>query len=119
MAIEVFKGKDDPFWKMKARNLTGDDKWKDIEDLINRWAKRNPRAAWELEQTILETRSQLADKKYGKLSNEAMAGGRLKLIIHDELMQYIQAFYPKFLGTKEELHEFQRRFPKFSIPERT
>ena len=119
MAIEVFKDSNDPVWKMKARNLKGDAKWKDIEDLINRWARRNPRGAWELEQTIIQTRAEMKDKKYGKLENDAMAGGRLKLIIHDELMQYIQAFYPKFLSTKEELHEFQKRFPKFSIPERT
>lgn len=119
MSFQVTKGADDPFWKAKPKNLTGDAKWKDIEDLINRWARRNPRAAWELEQTILETKASLADKKFATLSNEAMAGGRLKLIMHEELMQYIQVFYPKFLSTKQELHEFHHRFPKFAIPEET
>lgn len=119
MSFNVYKDRDESLWKVKSRNLTGDAKWKDIEDLINRWAKRNPRAAWEMMQVIEETRGNLFDKKHGTLKNEALAGGRLKIVIHDELMQYIQVFYPKFLESKTELHEFLRRFPKLSIPEQT
>lgn len=116
MGIEVFS--DDNLKYIKPSQLKGDAKWRDIEDLVNRWARRNPRGAWELEQSIKEKRASLTDKKYGTLNNEGMAGGRIGIMLHQELLQYIEAFYPKFLSTKDELHEFERRFPKFKIPEK-
>lgn len=116
MNIELSKVGDSGAYSMKPSQLTGEAKWRDIEDLINRWARRNPRGARELEAAIKETRSTLADKKYGKSGAEAM--GRLGLCIHPELLNYIEAFYPKFMQTKDEMHEFMRRFPKFTIPER-
>lgn len=116
--IELTGYGDSGVLKMKPRQLTGADKWRDIEDLINRWAKRNPRGALELEQWIKETRGGLHDKKFGRMKNSALANGRLGVMIHPELLAYIQAFYPSFLETKDELHEFQRRFPKFQIPEK-
>jgi hypothetical protein len=102
--------------KMPRRTLTGDAKWRDIEDLINRWAKRSPRKAWELETYIKEIQADLYDPKHGKQRNEGMAGGRIGLALDQELLQYIQAFYPDFLQTKDEMHEFMKRFPKFRIP---
>lgn len=101
--------------KVQHNRYKGDAKWKDIEDLINRWAKRNPRGALDNEAWIKETREGLFDKKHGVLSNEGMAGGRIGIILHPELEQYIKAFYPDLFETKEGLHEFMRRFPKFKV----
>jgi hypothetical protein len=105
------------FLKVPYSHKTGEAKWKDIEDLINRWAKRNPQGAFDNEKWVKQAYADLADKKFGKLENEAMAGGRLGVSIHPELMNYIEMFYPKFLQTKDELHEFMRRFPKFRVPD--
>lgn len=103
--------------KVPYSNLEGDAKWKDIEDLINRWAKRNKKAAYEMDLYLQQTRAGLTDTKFATMDNEAMAGGRHMLSLHPELLQYIETFYPKFLSTKDEMHEFMKRFPKFSIPE--
>ena len=103
--------------KVPYKHLKGDAKWKDIEDLINRWARRNPKAALELEAYLKQTRSGLTDKKFATMDSEAMAGGRHMLSLHPELLQYIEAFYPKFLSTKEEMYQFMKKFPKFAIPE--
>jgi len=116
--IELSQVEDTNFLKAQRRQLTGDAKWKDIEDLINRWAKRNPRGAWELELSLRQTREGLTDKKFATMNNEAMAGGRHMLSLHPELLQYIETFYPNLLSTKDELREFMRRFPKFSVPEK-
>lgn len=114
--IELTSMGDTNFLKAQRSQLTGDAKWKDIEDLINRWAKRNPQGAWELELSLRESRELLADKKFA--TSKTMAGGRHMLSLHPELLQYIETFYPKFLSTKDELHEFMRRFPKFAVPEK-
>ncbi len=103
------------FLKMKKSNLKGDAKWKDIEDLINRWARRNPQAALDNERWVKDAHADLRDKKFGKSSAEAM--GRIGLSLHPELLQYIEAFYPDLFNTKEGLHEFMRRFKKFTVPE--
>lgn len=116
--IELSKSADDNILKMKPSQLTGTAKWKDIEDLINRWARRNPEGALMNEQWIKEARGGLFDKKYAKMKNNALAGGRLGIILHPELLAYIQAFYPRFLETKDELHEFEKHFPKFLVPEK-
>lgn len=110
---------DDNFLRVQYSHKTGDAKWKDIEDLINRWAKRNPRGAYELELSLRATREGLTDKKFGVMNNEAMAGGRHMITLHPELLQYIETFYPKFLSTKDELHEFMNKFPKFKVPDIT
>lgn len=112
--IELSQEGDSSFLKMPRSIKTGEAKWKDIEDLINRWAKRNPQAAIDLENYIKETKAGMADKNMGKTKG---ALGRMGLAIHPQLMQYIQAFYPDFMDTKEDMHEFMRRFKKFTIPE--
>lgn len=119
MTIELTNNSGDNYLKMKPRTYTGDAKWKDIEDLINRWARRNPRGAWELESYIKELQAGLSDKKFGASSSGDSAMGRIGLAIHPEMMQYIQAFYPNFLDTKDEMHEFMNKFPKFRIPEKS
>ena len=111
------KGDDSAFTKVPYKHLTGEAKWKDIEDLINRWAKRNRQGAIDNERWVKEAHAELSDKKFGHSAN--MAEGRIGLSIHPELMQYIETFYPKFMQTKEEMHEFMKRFPKFRVPEQT
>ena len=106
---------------MRYSTLTGDARWADIEDLINRWAKRNPQGAYLNEQWVKEAQADLIDKKHGKMGGkedrETGITNRIGVCIHPELMNYIQAFYPTFMDTKEDLHEFKKRFPKFRVPE--
>lgn len=109
------------FLKAERKHLTGEAKWKDIEDLINRWARRNPQGAYLNEQWIKEAKAGLIDKKFakmgGKADKETGITNRFGVSIHPELEAYILTFYPKFMSTKEDLHEFMRRFPKFTVPE--
>lgn len=108
--------------KVMNRNLTGAAKWRDIEDLINRWAKRNPKAAYQQEMWLKATRDTLFDKKHAKITQE-YSGKHLKqtaetkygTLIHPELLSYIEYFYPKIFSTKESLHEFMGHFQKFKI----
>lgn len=113
--IELSSTDDTSYLKAKRPQLKGEAKWKDIEDLINRWARRNPQGALDNERWLREAQAGLTDKKYGKSNSEAM--GRIGLSIHPQLMQYIQAFYPTFMDTKDDMHEFMKRFPKFKVPE--
>lgn len=115
--IELATTDNADFLKMPRSQLTGAAKWKDIEDLINRWARRNPRGAMDNEKWVKEAHADLKDKKFGKSDSEGM--GRIGLSIHPELMQYIEAFYPDFMSTKEEMREFMKRFPKFRVPEKS
>lgn len=108
---------DDGGIKLTRQQLKGDGKWKDIEDLINRWAKRNKKGAAELELWIKSAREEMVDRKHGRLLKEGMANGRIGIMLHPELEAYIKAFYPDFLSTKDELHEFMKRFPKFKVRE--
>ena len=115
--IELSETGSSDFLKMPRRTLKGEEKWADIEDLINRWAKRNPTGAVDNERWVKEAQSDLKDKKHGRSGAESM--GRIGISIHPELMQYIQAFYPDFMESKDDLHEFMKRFKKFRVPELT
>lgn len=115
--VELSSTGNSDFLKMHRSSKTGTDKWKDIEDLINRWARRNPQGAIDNERWVKEAHADLKDKKHGQSGSEAM--GRIGVSIHPELMSYIQAFYPDFMDSKEDLHEFMKRFKKFRVPERT
>lgn len=119
--VELFSTGNDNLQKMRFSTLTGDEKWKDIEDLMNRWARRNPKGAYEMEMYIKEMRASLTDKKYGvmggKADKETGITNRIGVAIHPELMSYIHAFYPTFMDSKDDLHEFKKRFPKFRIAE--
>lgn len=108
--------------KKPYKSLTGAAKWRDIEDLINRWANRNKRGALEQERWLRETKEELHDKKNAKWAKDLYGkGGRVgaetkfSVLMHPELMAYIKMFYPDFLETKEDLHEFMVKFPKFRI----
>jgi len=120
--IELSGSGDTNFLKMPRRQLTGEAKWRDIEDLINRWARRNPQGAIQTEQYIKQVQAGLLDKKHGLMGGKSkgdvnIPGTRIGVAIHPGLMNYIQAFYPDFMDTKADLHEFKKRFPKFRVSE--
>lgn len=112
--IELTSTDNSDFLKAHRPQLKGEAKWKDIEDLINRWARRNPQGALLNDRWLKEAKASLKDKKYA--TKEL---GRWGVSLHPELHEYILAFYPDFLSTKEELHEFMKRFSKFRVPEKT
>ncbi len=120
MAIELSNTSNADYLKARRNPKKGEEKWKDIEDLINRWAKRNPKGAYLNEQWVKEAQSDLIDKKHGlmggKIDDANLPGTRIGVCIHPELMNYIQAFYPDFMDSKFDLHEFKKRFPKFRVP---
>lgn len=104
--------------KKPIRHLTGEAKWKDIEDLVRRWAKRNPEAYKLTVAYAKDAKEQLVDKKHGMLGGANRNGGtRIGIVIHPELMNYIQAFYPKFMDENSDVTEFKKRFPVFKVPE--
>lgn len=96
---------------------TGSAMWKEIDDLIRRWAKRNPRAANLNRLYNQQVRDGLTDHKYAKSSS--MADGRLLLSVHPELIVYLETFYPKLFASKENVRKFANTYQMFSIPERT
>ena len=100
----------------KRQELSGEAKWKDIEDLVRRWAKRNPRRFREM---VVYNKEKLSDSmhnnQHGELKEEAMANGRAAISIDPELLNYIETFYPNIISTKESLHEFMKRMPGFNI----
>lgn len=97
---------------------TGAAMWAEIDDLVLRWAKRNPFGANLNRIQNQQVRDSLRDKKHGTLSNEGMAGGRLVLSIHPELMQFIEAFYPKFFESKDNIRRFGKTYKMFMIPDK-
>lgn len=120
MSIELSNTSNSDFLKAHRSAKKGEEKWRDIEDLINRWAKRNPQGAYLNEQWVKEAHEGLLDKKHGlmggKIDDANLSGTRIGVCIHPELMNYIQAFYPDFMDSKEDLHEFKKRFKKFRVP---
>jgi hypothetical protein len=120
--IELSSTDNADYLKMHRRDLKGDAKWKDVEDLINRWAKRNPAGALMTDRYIKEVRGGLKDKKFGLMEGKSKGGvnapgTRIGVALHPELLQYLEAFYPDIFKTKSGLHEFKKRFPKFRVPE--
>lgn len=100
----------------KPEPKVGEAKWRDIADLITRWARKQPMAARDLRWYIQEKKEEMSDTRHGVLTDGAMAGGRIGIAIDPNLLQYIQTFYPGFLeNDKNELHEFMKRFPNFNI----
>lgn len=106
--------------KKPIRHLTGEAKWKDIEDLVRRWARRNPREFMATKEYVNEIKEGLKDKKFGMMGgakNGIGGGTRIGIAIHPQLMTFIQAFYPDFMDSNSDLAEFKKRFPAFRIPE--
>jgi hypothetical protein len=112
-------------WKHPKSDKTGASKWKDIEDLINRWARRNPIGALMQEKWLKQDKETLFDKKNAKWAQDfngemghISAEVKYSTLIHPELIEYLEVFYPDLFSTKESLHEFMIKFPKFKIRQR-
>lgn len=109
---------DENVLKKPIKHLTGDAKWRDIADLIARWGRRNPDAMQLTIDYAKDLQEGLKDKQHGQMGGGNTAGTRIGVVIHPELMNYIQAFYPDFLDSNEDVAEVKRRFPKFKVPEK-
>lgn len=94
---------------------TGEARWKDIDDLIKRWKKRNPQGYEDNMAYVQEKKESLADKKFGEWGN---SGTRLGLAVHPELMNLIESFYPDFMTKKGDVADFGKRYPQFQIPDK-
>lgn len=120
--IEKYKGGADlTNLKKPVRSLTGDAKWKDIVDLVNRWGRRNPEGMKMTMDYARELREDIKDKKYGFVDGPRKTGSggtRVGLVIHPELINYIQAFYPDFLDSNEDVANFKKYIPNLRIPEK-
>ena len=85
------------------------DKWKDIEDLTQRWIRRCPNAYRLNMQWVQEARIEYKQEKY------QTRDFRKGIVIHPSLLTYIQQFHPTFLDTKDDLRNFSTKFPAFNI----
>ena len=120
--IEVPRGPIDlKVLQTPLKHLEGEAKWKDITELVQLWAARNPRGwrqqkQWTNDTSIYAIHSGKKGKldssigQYGKVGPDT----RISVLMHPELMEYISVFYPRFLTTKDELDEFKHRFPVFT-----
>lgn len=97
---------------------TGAAMWKEIDDLVVRWARRDPVGANLNYLDNAKIRADLHDPKYATQRNEGMAGGRLVISIHPDLVAYIEAFYPKFFESKANIRRFGNTYKMFRIPEK-
>lgn len=88
-------------------SLTGRAKWDDIEDLVKRWARKNPQGFQENMRWVQQDRAEYLMKPDRTL--------RKGILIHPHLMVYIQQFYPTFMDTNLDVRGFSRRFPNFVV----
>lgn len=101
--------------RLKAGFLTGEAKWKDIKDLVDRWVKRNPEEYQDTLAYIAYRKSELKDKKFGTGESDSM---RVGLAIPPTLMHYLESFHPTFMQDNSDVVEFGKRFKAFQIPEK-
>lgn len=99
---------------------TGSAMWAEIDDLIIRWAQRNPRAAnWNriYNQGLRDERQ---DTKFAEWKDDRGRGlgTRTALSIHPELVNYIEVFYPKLFDSKENVRKFANTYKMFRIPDK-
>lgn len=99
---------------------TGDARWKDIDDLIKRWKRRNPQGYEDNMAYVQEKRDSLKDTKFGEWTDDKnrKMGTRIGLAIHPELLNLIESFYPDFMTKKGDVGEFGKRYKQFQIPDK-
>lgn len=85
------------------------DRWADIGDLINRWAKRFPGAYQENMKWV-----QTARQEY-KMEKHKDRPLRKGLLLHPSLLGYIEDFHPDFMKHNDDVKEFGKRFRQFVI----
>ena len=95
---------------------TGSAKWAEIDDLVKRWARRNPFGANWNRIYNENVREGLIDKKFAA-SYDGGTGitNRTSISIHPELMGYIETFYPKFFESKENVRRFGNTYKMFKL----
>lgn len=104
----------------------GEAMWEEIDDLVKRWTKRNPVGANYNRYFNQGVRDGLAKQGKGvtaTLDSESKggkAGIRTSSVIsvHPELVSYIEAFYPRFFESKENVRKFGTIYKMFRIPEK-
>lgn len=116
--IEEYKGQPVPI-KNPIGSATGAARYRQIQDLVSRWAKRNQDQVLLYNEYAQELRDNLKDKEYGDISGKKFGTGtRIGVIIHPHLMNYIQAFYSDFMDTSEDVAWFKKTYPNWRIPQK-
>ncbi len=98
---------------------TGAAMWQEVDDLVVRWAKKNPFGAnWNMVYNQRK-RDDLVDKMHAS-SYDKKTGitSRTAISVHPELMSYIETFYPKFFESKENVRRFGNTYKMFRIGEK-
>jgi hypothetical protein len=97
---------------------TGADMWLQIDDLVVRWAKRNPFGANWNRIYNENRREDLKDQKFAlSYDKKTGVGSRTAISVHPELVSYIETFFPKFFEKKENVRIFGNKYKMFKIPE--
>jgi len=98
----------DDIKNVEARiNMSASEKWKDIEDLVKRWARKFPHEYQDNLKWVKDDREDYLMKPTREL--------RKGILIHPRLMVYIQHFHPTFMDTNLDVKEFSKRFPAFVV----
>lgn len=92
-----------------------DTDWNEVSDLIDRWGKRCPEEMQENLAWVKNARDGLDDKEFGTGSTGSL---RMGLILHPNLVAYIEEFYPHIFSDNRNIKEFANKFKKFAIPEK-
>lgn len=93
---------------LEARaGMSASAKWKDIDDLVKRWARKFPQEYQDNLKWVQSEREDYLMKPVREL--------RKGLLIHPRLMIYIQHFHPTFMDTNQDVKEFSKRFPAFVV----
>lgn len=98
---------------------TGEAMWSQIDDLVKRWARRNPFGAnWNMVYNE-DRRSGLYDGKFAATyDKETGITTRTTISVHPELVNYIETFYPKFFESKDNVRRFGNTYKMFRIADK-
>jgi hypothetical protein len=95
------------------------ERWEDIADLIDRWKRKNPEGYKQNMDYVAAVKEELKDDKHAEWkADDKGTGMRLGLMIHPELMTFIEHFHPEFMKSNKDVKEFGRRFNNFQIPQK-
>jgi transketolase len=94
--------------------------WDDIVDLTRRWAKKFPEKMELNKQWVEQARYENTDKKFAEWKDERGkgTGTRKVLLIHPELLNYLETMYPQFLKEKGDVAKFLKKLPMFKVPDK-
>lgn len=92
-----------------------DSDWRDVGDLIDRWSKRCPEDLKSNLVWVKDARDGLDDKEF---ANSQEGSLRMGLILHPNLIKYLEEFYPDIFSENKNVKKFAEKFTKFAIPEK-